>query len=326
MAPLTPEKILQTIRKAPRIPAPSQTVSRILSLTQDPNCNLNTVAELIQRDGALTVQLLRQANSALFAGAAATSNVKDACVRLGLKRVRAAIINDHIVSGLGKACPPGFNAGKYWQASLATSVAAHDLCRDVMPAVAEEAGTAGLLCDIGVGLLAYGIPEHYRPVLDELPGCLSPDLQRIERRIVGITHAEVGAAILAEWKLDPQVINAVRFHHQDDPKGEAPKDDKFCGVIAAAVTCSQIALFGSEMEVVDRLFTQVGAICPNPDAVVSKLLDHLVVHVQQTAENLAVELGETEELAANVAGLTDQLSVPSGTLSFRPMDRHNFER
>lgn len=326
MAALTPDQILQTIRKAPRIPAPSQTVSRILSLTQDPNCNLGTVAELIQRDGALTVQLLRQANSALFAGASATSNVKDACVRLGLKRVRAAIINDHVVSGLGKACPPGFNAGKYWQASLATSVAAHDLCRDLMPGAAEDAGTAGLLCDIGVGLLAYGIPEHYRAVLDELPGCLSPDLQRIERRIVGVTHAEVGAAVLADWKLDAQVINAVRFHHEDDPKGEAPKDDRFCKVIAAAVTCSQIALFGSEMEVVDRLFTQVGAICLNPDEIVGKLLDQLVGHVQQTAESLSVELGATEEMAANVAGIAGQLTAPSAGFSFRPMERHHFER
>lgn len=325
MAGLSPDRILQIIRRSPKVPAPSQVVSRILSLTQSVDCNLNTVAELIQRDAALTVQLLRQANSALYVGAPATSNVKDACVRLGLKRVRAAIINDHVVSGLGKACPPGFDANKYWQAALATSVAAHDLCKDLMPAAAEDAGTAGLLCDIGVGLLAYGIPEDYRRVLAELPGCLSPDLHRIERRIVGTTHSEVGAAILADWKLDPTVINAVRFHHDDDLKEQAPKDDRFSRIIAAAVTCSEIALFGSEMETVDRLFSQVGNVCSNPDEVVGKVLDQLVTHVVQTAESLAVELGAVDAMSSNLAGLTENMSIPKGSMSFKPMDRHLFE-
>lgn len=326
MGALSRDQILKTIRQSPRVPAPSQTVSRILSLTQNPDCNLTAVAELIQRDGSLTVQLLRQANSSLYATAHATSSVKDACVRLGIKRVRAAIINDHVVSGLGKACPPGFDASRYWQSALATSVAARDLCAKLMPSAAEDAGTAGLLCDIGIGLLAYGISNEYRPVLTELAGSLTPMVERIERRVIGVTHSEIGSAILADWKLDESVISAVRYHHEPAPDLAGHESElKFSRIVSAAVTCSEIALFGSEMETVDRLFTQVGALCPNPDEVVGLLLDQLVGHIQQTAESLAVELGSTEDLASNVQNALEGSARAGPSMSFKPMDRSLFE-
>jgi HD-like signal output (HDOD) protein len=326
MAALSKDQILKTIRQSPRVPAPSQTVSRILSLTQNPDCNLTAVAELIQRDGALTVQLLRQANSSLYATAHATSSVKDACVRLGIKRVRAAIINDHVVSGLGKACPPGFDASKYWQSALATSVAARDLCAKLMPSASEDAGTAGLLCDIGIGLLAYGISNDYKPVLTELAGSLTPKVERIERRVIGVTHSEIGSAILADWKLDQSVISAVRFHHEADPDLDGQETElKFCRIVSAAVTCSELALFGTEIETVDRLFTQVGSLCPNPDEVVGTLLDQLVVHIQQTAESLAVELGSTDDLASNLQNALEGSAQSGPKMSFKPMDRSLFE-
>ncbi|GMU33713.1 MAG: HDOD domain-containing protein [Planctomycetia bacterium] len=326
MASLSKDQILKTIRQSPRVPAPSQTVSRILSLTQNPDCNLTAVAELIQRDGALTVQLLRQANSSLYATAHATSSVKDACVRLGIKRVRAAIINDHVVSGLGKACPPGFDASKYWQSALATSVAARDLCSKLMPSAAEDAGTAGLLCDIGIGLLAYGISNDYKPVLSELGGSLTPMIERIERRVIGVTHSEVGSAILADWKLDPSVINAVRCHHEADSDLDGQENEvKFCRIVSAAVTCSELALFGTEMEAVDRLFKQVGALCPNPDEVVGALLDQLVVHIQQIAEGLAVELGSTDDLASNLQSVIGESAQSGVSMFFKPMSRSLFE-
>lgn len=326
MAALSRDQILKTIRQSPRVPAPSQTVSRILSLTQNPDCDLSVVAELIQRDGALTVQLLRQANSSLYATAHATSSVKDACVRLGIKRVRAAIINDHVVSGLGKACPPGFDASTYWQAALATSVAARDLCLTLMPSAAEDAGTAGLLCDIGIGLLAYGISNLYKPVLTELAGSLTPMVERIERRVIGVTHSEVGSAILSDWKLDQSVISAVRYHHEVDLNQDGQENElRFCRIVSAAVTCSELALFGTEMETVDRLFTQVGALCPNPDEVVGTLLDQLVIHIQQTAESLAVELGSTDDLASNLQNALGESAQPGPSISFKPMDRSLFE-
>jgi HD-like signal output (HDOD) protein len=320
----TPQQILQIIRKNPRVPAPSQAVARVLALTKDPDCNTRKIAELIGRDSSLTLQLLREANGALY-GAKTTSSVTDACVRLGLKRVRAAVINQHIVSGLGKACPTGFHPHRYWQSALAISVAAQDLCKELLPEKMEDAGTAGLLCDVGVGLLAYAITEHYRPVLNEWYASPSADLEKIEQRAIGITHAEIGAAMLADWRLDPHLIEAVRRHHDDPPVVKSEQDDRFERIVAAAVTISRIALHGSDMEYVSRLFSQLEMLTPNADDVVGRLLDKLVVHIQQSAESFAVEIGGTDEMEANFDAALLEIPKRQLSISHSPMSKDELD-
>lgn len=317
-----PEQILQALRQSPRIPAPSQVVSRILSLTRNPDCSINSVADLIQRDGALTGELLRQANSVLFTAARPTSSVKDACVRLGLKRVRSVAINDHVINGLGKTCPPGFDAHRYWQGALATSVAARDLAQELLPDMVDDAGTAGLLVDVGIGLLAYGVSHEYGTVLSRMSGNLSSDHEAMERRCIGLTHSDVGFAILSDWKLDSHLCEAVRRHHVCN-MSTAEEHDRFARIVGAAVTCSQIALCGSDLATVERLFNQIGALDSRPDEVVNRILDQLVIHVQKTAEELQIELGGTEELECNLTRTVENHSRTAVNLSYRPMDRRN---
>lgn len=315
------EQILQSVRKSPRIPAPSHVVSRVLALSRDPNCNFQMIADAIQRDAALTGEVLRQANSALYAGAKPTSSVKEACVRLGVKRVRAVAINDHVISGLGKACPKGFEPVRYWQGALATSVAARDLASKLVPELAEDAGTAGLLVDVGIGLLAYGAREAYAPALKKIGNVLTSDIEALERQTLGLTHSEVGFAVLSDWKLDAHICEAVRYHHACEFPQPA-STERFARIIAMAVTCSRIALCGSDMDCVGQLFEHAGALTSNPDELVAHLVDRLVAHIQMAADELRLELGETDCLARNIGELAENLPDFDLKMSFRPMERH----
>lgn len=309
---LSPAQIIEVIRKNPRIPAPSQTVFKILSLTRDPSCDMNKVAALIASDAGLTAQLLREVNSALYAGTKATSSVAQACLRIGLKRVRSAVINQHVVSGLGKSCPPGFDANRHFQAALATSVAAHDLCKDICPGQADDAGTAGLLCDFGIGLLAYGVREDYQHVLNELKKQPTAHFHTLEQRILKVTHCEVGAAVLTDWGLDTHIIDAVRHHHCEPFAAAKQELAVFSRIITAAVTLARLALDGSDMDVVTTLFEQVESITKNADAVVSRLLDSLVGHLQESARMLAVEIGETSDMEDNLQSIMNDLQAIVG--------------
>lgn len=319
------QAIIDQVRASPKIPAPSQTVFKVLELTRDSNCDLRVVANAISRDAGLTAQLLREANSALYGFNSATSNVGDACMRLGLKRVRAAVINQHVVDGLGRAKPEGFDTSKYWQAAFATSVAAHDICKEVLPQMASSATTAGLLCDFGIGLLAFGIPARYAGVLRQLRAPEAMPIHVIERRELELTHADVGAAILADWKLEPEIIDAVRLHHVDPLMPGDESLAKFTCAVAAAATLSDIALNGPEMEAVGLLFAHVEKLSKEPDALVQKLLDGIVTHIQQTAEMLKVELGSMDAMKSNFESLSADIPDFSASMSFKPMDRSKFQ-
>lgn len=321
----TTQAIIDQVRANPKIPAPSQTVFKVLELTRDSNCDVRAVAGAISRDAGLTAQLLREANSALYGFNTPTSSVSDACMRLGLKRVRAAVINQHVVDGLGRAKPPGFDTARYWQAAFATSVAAHDICDELMKSMAPAATTAGLLCDFGIGLLAFGIPQRYEKVLRQLRGPDARPIQEIERRELSLTHADVGAAVLKDWKIEDEIIDAVRLHHFDPmmPGDETPSI--FAAAVAAAATLADIALNGSEMEAVGLLFAHVESLSKNPDELVQRLLDNIVTHIQQTAETLKIELGSMDEMKSNFEDLAADIPDVSANMSFKPMDRSKFE-
>ena len=304
---LTDKQIINALRANPRIPAPSQTVCRILSLTRKPDCEIAKVASLVATDAGLTAQLLREVNSAANAARVATSSALQACSRLGIKRIRSAVINQHVVSGLGKCCPRGFDANRHYQSALATSVAAQDLCRTILPDKVEDAGTAGLLCDIGIGLMAFGIPTEYKLVLDERAKPDASELHRIEQRVLRLTHGDAGAAVLSDWGLDAHILQGVQHHHREVKEVDLLELPIFPRAIAAAATIARIALDGSDMELVDRLFAQVAAVTPNSDQVVGRMLDVLVANIQETAQTFAIELGSIENLEANLSGLMKDL-------------------
>lgn len=315
------DSILETIRGNPKIPAPSETVFQVLELTKQPDANVKTVATVISRDAGLTAQLLRQANSALYGFNTSTSSVGEACMRLGLKRVRSAVINQHVVNGLGKAKPPGFKPKEYWQAALAASVAGEEIAKRLMPANAEDARTAGLMCDIGIGLLAYGVADLYKRVLAEISSPTSPNICRVERRVLGITHAEVGAAVLADWGIESLVVDAVRGHDVEPLTPQYAELDRFAQIVSTGMTLSRIALDGSDMEAIEALFSQVSGLTDSPDGFVADLLDVLVDHIQKTAHSLAVEVGSLDQMQANFADLARDMPDVSDKMSFRPMAR-----
>ncbi|MFQ5503053.1 MAG: HDOD domain-containing protein [Phycisphaerae bacterium] len=330
------QSIIDKIRADPKIPAPSQTVFRILELTKDPNCSINQVAHTVQRDSGLVAQLLREANSALYGFNSPTSSIAEACMRLGMKRVRSAVINRHVVDGLGRARPAGFDSNRYWQSAFAMSVAGRDLAGKLLPETAEDAATAGLLCDIGIGLLAFGVPDIYRQVIAALSGPAPDSIQDIERRVLGVTHAEVGAAVLTDWKLEGHIIAGVQHHHTDARKimaqsavsvheGDVDGDDearcRFSQIVAAAVTISDIALNGSDMDRVGDLFDRIESLSDDADALVNRLLDKLVEHIQQSAESLSVEIGSVETMQTHFEDAVASLPNLENRMSYRPMTR-----
>jgi HD-like signal output (HDOD) protein len=69
------------------------------------------------------------------------------------------------------------------------------------------------LHDIGRLIVAWKMPERFSSIVEltERDGCTS---LQAEERILGITHAEIGAYLLGLWGIDSQVVEAVAHHHR----------------------------------------------------------------------------------------------------------------
>ena len=100
--------------------------------------------------GGLTANLLKLANSAYFGIPAKVGSVRQAVILLGLKRLVQMVIAA-CTSAIMDRGVPGYDlpAGDLWRHSLAVSVAAEGLARELKMESAEEIFTAALLHDVG---------------------------------------------------------------------------------------------------------------------------------------------------------------------------------
>src|SRR5207244_98934 len=116
---------------------------------------------------------------------------------------------------------PGFSHPQLWQHSMAVGAFAHAVTiaqtKDVK--LADMAFTAGLLHDVGKLLLAANLPEAYCQVLKEAQGRID-SVSEPETKLLGASHAELGASVLGSWGLPVSILEAIAWHHCPDKSGD----------------------------------------------------------------------------------------------------------
>jgi len=207
----TRDQILEEIKLVPALPA---SAAEAVHIVQDPNASLTDLESIIECDAGLATNILRLANSAYFGGRGSIATVKDATVRLGTKRIVQLVITTAVAPRM-KIPLSGYDmpAGALLAHSVATAVASEQMAHELHLAAPEYTYTAGLLHDIGKIVLGTYLNVEAKPIIDLAFG-ESVSFEEAERRVLGIDHGEVGAALLSLWRLPEEIVNVVRFHHE----------------------------------------------------------------------------------------------------------------
>ena len=101
---------------------------------------------------------------------------------------------------------------RFNQHAVATAVLA-DMVAQVVPVqYPEGAFVAGLFHDLGKMLIAIGLRDEYRMVL-ELYARGEMPLHMCEREILGFDHAELSWSAINSWNLPEPIQLAVHLHH-----------------------------------------------------------------------------------------------------------------
>jgi putative nucleotidyltransferase with HDIG domain len=100
----------------------------------------------------------------------------------------------------------------FWQHAHHCAALAREIARAMGYPHPEEAFLVGLLHDIGKLLMWTNFPQTYGFYFDR--GSVSAQTLKTERRLLGVTHSEIGALFLGELNLPSFFTDAVRFHHR----------------------------------------------------------------------------------------------------------------
>lgn len=199
--------LLSTIRKLPPLPGG---VSRLLSLNPLDSSFFETACAIVRAEPALATQVLKVANSALFAGQSTVTSVDRAMMRVGARMISTTLTESHLQHSFDMQDE---TMGHLWLSNSFSANLALTLAQ-LNPALGEPevAYTFGLLHDVGRLVLVALYRNAASEIVEDNPHPTS-DLVRREEEVFGFSHTMAGRLLGNKWKLPAEITVVVAAHH-----------------------------------------------------------------------------------------------------------------
>jgi HD-like signal output (HDOD) protein len=174
------------------------------------------ISDLIEKDTALAGNVLRLVNSALYGLRGTVNSIRHAVSLLGIAKLRNATLSMSVARMWSQVkTPPGWSMARFNLHSVGVAILADLLTQQRDVQYGEGAFAAGLFHDLGLLLVALGLPEEYKQIT--LLHKQSPKwIIEYEQQVLGLTHLELSAEALAVWNLPEPIQTAVRFAETPD--------------------------------------------------------------------------------------------------------------
>ncbi len=230
-AAVTPQELVAKTGDLVSLPEAYLKARRILA---EPRFSMRQLADVVSLDPGLTARLLRIVNSAFFGVATRVATVSRALTLLGTQQIHDLILATSVTRAFGQITAKDVDMPSFWRNSVFCGTVARMLADYRGVHDSERLFVAGLLHRVGHLLMYKHIPGLAQQALlaSREQDC---ELFRAERKLIGCDYAQVGAELLASWRLPEGLQEAVRFHPEPKLALEFPREASFVH-IAALVT------------------------------------------------------------------------------------------
>jgi HD-like signal output (HDOD) protein len=213
------------MRALAQLPPFSPILNRLISSLAQEDVSFAKIADLIEKDTALAGNVLRLVNSALFGLRGTVNSIRHAISLLGIAKLRNATLSMSVARLWSQVkTPPGWSMASFNLHSAGVAILSDLLAQRRSVEYSEGAFAAGLFHDLGLLLVALGLPAEYKQIA--LLHQQSPKwMMEYERQVLGMTHVELSAEALAVWNLPEPIQRAVRFSDTPDLDPTTVKPD-----------------------------------------------------------------------------------------------------
>lgn len=190
------------------LPVYDEVADRLQKLIASGEYNMQTAADLIQRDPSLSAQVLKAANSLLFIRMGEVTTIKNAMIRLGSRHIYNIVV---VVTQRRNFQAHNPIITKYlkrlWSHSVAVASGSKWLATRVGHThSADEAFLGGLIHDFGMLFLLKVMSDTKPTAYDLEPPVIE--------EMLNVMHCPLGERLLAAWKMPELYMTIVRNHHQ----------------------------------------------------------------------------------------------------------------
>lgn len=217
-------------------PCPQQLAQLRKALAASPP-DLALVARIAGGDVAMAATLVRHANSPLYTAGTPVRTVGQAMTRLGLDAT-AQVMTAFLAANAVRADPRVL--GHFWAGSSRRAAAMAGLARHLPGVCADLAHSTGLFLHVGLPVMLQGL-RGYAGTLVEGVARKDRSMVQTENANHRTDHAVVGALVARVWRLAPEVVAAIRLHHDAACLGDQGVEPEVRTLVALAVVAEQLA-------------------------------------------------------------------------------------
>jgi putative nucleotidyltransferase with HDIG domain len=197
------------VARAKDLPVMPPMAAEIMRKAEDPDCDVRSIADLIARDAALAVRVLKIANSSFYSMPRKIESIQQAVVLLGFTTLRSVVVAASLKDVFARY---GLSERLLWEHAVAAACAASTLATHVGGFSPDEVFIGGLLHDVGKLVMHSEAERQYQDVLRVVYADEATSIAA-EMDVFGFDHAEVGRLTLEKWSLPERLVNAVAGHH-----------------------------------------------------------------------------------------------------------------
>jgi len=246
----TPEQLIEGISELVSLP---EACVRINEMVDDPAYSAEDIGKVISSDPALTVRILKIANSPFYGLSTEVDTVSRAITVLGTVQLRDLVLASSACKTFDGIPNDLMSMDDFWYHSIFCGITARKLANSCMLGRGEALFVAGLLHDVGQLILFNRCPLEAKKVLLKSKVTHSESkLHVIEQEIIGFDHMDVGAVLTKQWKLPPCLQECVSFHHTPSKAIVFPQEVAIVH-IAQAITnfAGKCSIEGSDIDEVE---------------------------------------------------------------------------
>jgi len=206
---------LESIEDLPSLPV---VIMRLTDAIEDSNSSAVDVARIMEDDPAIMARVLKMVNSAFYSGSLASepiTNAQQAIVRLGYEAVRNVALTSSVFDIFCEEHAQAFNRMEFWRHCISVGIVAnviYDYSTVRSKIQRDSLALGGLLHDMGKIIQEQYFYSLFTQVLTFAEEHERP-LYQIEESVFRIDHSEIGAWLGRTWRLNPELIACIEFHH-----------------------------------------------------------------------------------------------------------------
>lgn len=202
--------ILNQIESFPSLP---QTYIEIEEELNKENFAIKNISDIVHKDMAIATRILQVVNSPLFGLAKNITDIQQAISLLGITMLKSLILYTQIFRSFEGNMRVENIQKEIWEHSLKVANTSKLLVANFGNRnEIETAFISGLLHDVGKIIIINN--EKFIFDILELMKSENIEYNEAEYKILGTSHAEIGAYLLSLWGLPNIIVDSVKNHHK----------------------------------------------------------------------------------------------------------------